>query len=280
MKKTILGLAFAMIFAGLVIFGIAFAVSGFSLKKFSMVKFTTNTYTVDEDFSDIQITTGTYDFVFKPSDDGKVKLVCYEPEKNKTTANVENNKLVIKTDEKKLKWFEQISFIGESSRVTVYLPAKEYAAINAKASTGDITIPSDFSFESVDITESTGDVNCTASAAGRIYVKTSTGDVTLKDVKAGSLEITVSTGEITMSDVIISGDMNLNSSTGDIEFTDCDAANIYAKTSTGEITGSLLSGKSFSAKSSTGDIKIPDSSGDGGKCELKTSTGDINIRLS
>ena len=49
-------------------------------------------------------------------------------------------------------------------------------------------------------------------------------------------------------------------------------------TSTGDIEGTLLSDKVFIVKSSTGDIHVP-SSITGGRCEITTSTGNIEVRV-
>lgn len=43
-------------------------------------------------------------------------------------------------------------------KITVYLPKGEYAVLSINGSTGNIEIAEDFSFESVDIAISTGDV--------------------------------------------------------------------------------------------------------------------------
>ncbi|MBR6222897.1 MAG: DUF4097 family beta strand repeat protein [Lachnospiraceae bacterium] len=112
-----------------------------------------------------------------------------------------------------------------------------------------------------------------------VNVKSSTGEITIKDLNLKDLTIDVSTGDVTLSNVIASGAFNLSASTGEITFNACDATTIKANASTGDITGTLLSGKNFSASSSTGDVNVPASS-EGGSCELKTSTGDIDIKLA
>ena len=53
----------------------------------------------------------------------------------------------------------------------------------------------------------------------------------------------------------------------------------YAVQTTGDVTGTLLTEKTFSTDTSTGDVSVPNPSS-GGKCEIKTSTGDITISIS
>ena len=49
-------------------------------------------------------------------------------------------------------------------------------------------------------------------------------------------------------------------------------------TSTGDVNGTLLSEKIFITDTSTGRVSVPKTTS-GGKCEITTSTGDINIGI-
>ena len=172
-------------------------------------------------------------------------------------------------------------------------------------------------FKHVDISLSTGDVDFRASASEMIKIKTSTGDICAENISAGSLDLTVSTGKVTVSgatcerDVTVgvstgktyltdtrcksvissgdTGDIYLNNviatekfsierSTGDVKFDGSDATGIFVKTDTGDVTGSLLTDKIFITHTDTGDVDVPKTA-TGGKCEITTSTGDINIRI-
>jgi hypothetical protein len=53
---------------------------------------------------------------------------------------------------------------------------------------------------------------------------------------------------------------------------------IYLKTDTGDVSGFLLSDKIFIAESDTGRISVPKTF-TGGKCEVKTDTGNIKITV-
>ena len=70
----------------------------------------------------------------------------------------------------------------------------------------------------------------------------------------------------------------MNRSTGDITFDGCDGAEIFAESTTGDICGTLLTEKVFIASTSTGSIDVPKTVS-GGRCELTTSTGDIEINI-
>lgn len=79
--------------------------------------------------------------------------------------------------------------------------------------------------------------------------------------------------------VNVSGDATIKTTTGDVELEDFDAANIYIKVTSGNVVGTILSSKNFNAASITGDVKVPQTT-EGGICEIKATTGNINIQYS
>ena len=316
MKKGLIITAIILTVLGLTIIAGAFFVSGGDLSKFIMGKYETNTYTVDGKFTAISIVSREADVVFKPSENGKARVVCTEREKVPHVVKVENGTLFITEDDRR-EWYDYITFFRKSLSMTVYLPDKEYASLELESSTGDVDVPDVFSFGSAHVEASTGDVTFGASVEELLGIKTSTGNIELDKLSAGqiALEVStgniraasvecagainahVSTGRITMSDVtcdsfkstgstgdvdmtsvIASGRFDIDRSTGDIHFENCDAGEIRVETSTGDVTGTLLSAKVFITHSSTGRIAVPDSA-TGGRCEITTSTGDIEITI-
>ncbi len=275
----------------------------------------TNTYEINEKFSDIAIKTDTADIIFLQSDDGVCKVVCYEKGNVKHAVGAANGRLQISAVDTR-KWYEHISFF-ESSKITVYLPEKEYGSLNIEESTGDIDLPNQFAFESIDISLSTGDVYCAASATSHVKIVTSTGDVNLENMSAASVSVSVSTGKVTISNVACvgeakievstggstlsnltcknfissgsTGDISLRNviatekfsierTTGDVKFEASDAEEIFVTTDTGDVSGTLLSEKVFITKTDTGRIDVPNSV-TGGRCEITTDTGDIKISI-
>ena len=104
----------------------------------------------------------------------------------------------------------------------------------------------------------------------------STGDIFLKSV---AIENTLSvTGKVELKNVIATQSFNIHNGTGDVEFEGCDAGDIFVNVSTGDITGTLISGKSFITSTNTGRIDVPNNL-TGGRCEIHTTTGDINIQI-
>jgi len=297
-KKTTVWLliAAALILIGCIILGCAMHMLKWDFSKLSTVKYVTNRYEITEAFQSISITTDTADIVFVPSGDSNISVTCKEEENAKHTVSVRDGTLVIKLQDNR-KWYEHIGIHFGSPKITVSLPQGAYDALTVRSHTGKVEIPQAFAFESADISLTTGAVSCQATTTGKLKIKASTGDITVKNLTAGALELQVSTGRTVLSDVqcntlvstgdtgdirlrnvIVTETLSIERSTGDVVFDRCDAGEIVVKTDTGDITGSLLSGKNFTAQTDTGKIDIPHSAA-GGRCQLRTDTGNIKITI-
>ena len=283
----------------------------------SSMNYETNIHEINEEFNNISIKTDTADIAFVPSNDGMCRVVCYEDAKKNHSVEVQNGTLTLDGVNNK-KWYDYIGINIDPPKITVYLPEAEYSSLIIEESTGDIDILRDFKFKSIDVSLSTGDVKCYASAAEAIKIAASTGDICAESISASSLDITVSTGKVTVSDMtcdgnitigvstgktyltdivcknLIStgrtGDISLKNvistekisverSTGDVTFERSDAAELFIKTSTGDVEGDLLTEKIFITKTNTGRANVPNSIV-GGRCEITTTTGDIKISIS
>ena len=309
--------AASLVLAGLVTVTCALVVAQWDFTNLSSTKLETNTHEITEAYQNISVVTDTADVVFIPSEGGKTSVVCHESVKEAHRVEVRDGTLIIELVDTR-KWYDYIN-IGffDSPKITVYLPKGTYGTLTLKGSTCDVDIPDAFSFESLDIAVSTGDVTCSASVTGSMKIKASTGDIKVGDLTAGELALSVSsgkvsasavtgegdmsvrvstvrsyltdvtcknftttgsTGDITMINVVVAEKMSITRSTGDVKFDRCDASELVIKTDTGEVTGTLLSEKVFIPHTDTGDVSLPDST-TGGKCKITTDTGDIRISI-
>ncbi len=309
-------IAISLLAVGFLIFSGAMIALSFDFTALSTVTYETNTYELSEDFDKISIDADTAEIEFVLSDNKQCKIVCVEKEKLKYSVAVKDKTLTIGTVNTR-KWYDYIGISFGEAKITVYLPKTEYASLHIKGSTGDIEIPKDFAFETVDISASTGAVACYASASELMKIKLTTGDIRVENASVGMLDLSVTTGGVTASsvncegdikvavstgktkltdisckgfissgstgkvilkNVIAAGNFSVERSTGDVIFEGSDAAEIYVKTSTGDVTGTLLSEKVFITETNTGSVDVPKTV-TGGKCEIKTSTGDIKIDI-
>lgn len=294
--KLWLLIATSAVVVGSIIFGVVMSMLGWDFSKLSTVKYETNNYEIRESFENIRIDTDTADVVFLPSEDGRTRVVCKELEKVKHTVKVEEDTLVISVVDTR-RWFDYIGIYFGRTRITVYIPEKEYSSIFVKTGTGD--------------------VNCVMSASGLIKIRTSTGQISVENLSAGALELAVSTGDVSVTDVTCKGDVKIDvstgkavvsgvrcknlisdgntgdvilndvvatgkfdieRSTGDVIFDRCDAMQIEIETDTGNVKGSLLSDKIFIVETDTGRVNVPKTTA-GGRCEISTDTGDIRIEI-
>ena len=278
MKKSVVIIAIVLLALGFSLFAGAWIASGFDFYKLSTVAYETNTYTIDEVFEKIAIDVRETDITFRAASDGICRVVCEEKAKEKHSVFVEDGILRIRTEDSR-HWFDYLTLFSKSPSMTVYLPSDYYANLTLKSSTGNISIPDAFTFGSVKAELSTGDVEYDASVNNSLEIETSTGDIRLNGVRAGTLALSASTGDIILKDTLASGELRIKTSTGDVKLENCDAQSIAVKTSTGDVTGTLCSAKRFFTETSTGHVLVPDSK-TGGKCEIKTSTGDIRITVS
>ena len=308
--------AASLVLTGCIICGVVMTMLGWDFTKLSTDRYETNKHETDENFSEISINTDTADILFTPSENEKCSVICYESQNAKHAIEVKDGTLSINVVNTK-KWYEYIGINFGHSKITVCLPEKEYSSLIIKESTGDIEIPNDFKFEDIDISLSTGDVKCYASAIKTIKIKTTTGNIGIDSISADSIDLSVSTGNVTAAGITCEGDIEIGvstgkthltnivcqsvissgstgdislknviaaekisvkRSTGDVKLEASDAAEIFIETETGDVKGSLLTKKVFIVKTDTGRIDVPNSI-TGGRCEITTDTGDINITV-
>lgn len=309
--------AIIMMVTGALICGAAFAVLGFNFHKLSTAELETNTYEVKEDFQNITVKADIENITFLPSNDGTCKVICLEEKEYPHQVSVQGDTLTIgENDSQKLQFFNY-AVITESPKIEIYLPKDTYQALSADASTGNVDISKDFTFDCISVSLDTGNIDCQASADGDVSMKTDTGHIVVSGVSASTMSLTSDTGRMDIANAEISGDMeiredtgkvnmenvtcrNLTSdgdtgslvmtkvlaagefkikrSTGKVEFNQCDADIIYVKTNTGSVTGSLLSEKEFITDTDNGKVDVPKTI-TGGRCEITTDTGNIIISV-
>lgn len=317
MKKTTifwLIIATALVLTGCILFGVAMYRLDWNFHMLSTVTYETNEYASLEPFENIVILTDTAHIQLVPAENPSV--TCYEQENAKHTVSVKDGTLYIEIHDQ-IKWYERIGINLGTPKITIYLPKDQYSTLQIEGDTGAVNIPSDFTFASLDIALSTGDVRSDASVTGTAMIRTSTGDIRVKNVSAGAMSLWVSTGEITVADLVCAGDlqlrvstgkakltnvscknlissgstgdlsldavlavesMSIERSTGDVSFDRCDAAQLTIVTDTGDVTGTLLSPKIFLCETDTGRVELPQTT-TGGTCQITTDTGDIHIEI-
>lgn len=276
-RKRLIMAAAACIGAGLVISFGALAAAGFDLSKFNTAEIVTSTYSIEENFKNIAIEEPVYDIEFVLSQDGSCKVVCTAEDNISHTAEVKNGTLVIRGEDHS-RWFDHIGVYMSEMKVVVYLPEKEYESLSVKGKSSDIKVPADFSFSGAEIKNTSGEVDFQASVKNDLNITTSGGDIDLEGIECKNITVNSTSGEVDLVDVIASETIVIESSSGDVTLRGSDAKSLRIKTSSGEVSGTLLTDKVFTADTGSGEIDVPGSA-KGGKCEVKTSSGDIKMSV-
>ena len=278
MKRTAIAILIAVLVvaigAGLLFAGLS-AVS-FRFDRLDRTEYMTNTYEFDGAVERVDMKGYTADLELLTAEDGRCRVVSAESDREKYSVSLENGTLTIRPQAQAKKWS---LFSFKSPKITVYLPAGAYELLKVELDTGDVTADRTLSFEAMDILFGTGDLTMSGVQANQVAAHGSTGDIRLSDMAPETMTLSVSTGKIVLSNVVCAGDLRCESTTGDIRLTDVDGANIYLKASTGDITGTIRTEKVFAASASTGEVKVPAGAA-GGRCEVRTSTGDIRLSIS
>lgn len=231
----------------------------FDFSSLNTSKVSSKTYEVEEPFKNLNLQATECNVRILPSQDGVSKVICMDSDSITYSVAVEADTLYV-TREDNRKWYEHIGFFWDEMGITVYLPEKELEQLYIKSVSGDIIISENMSFESAEIYNTSG-------------------DITLAELTVDNLEADTTSGEIELYDVLVKNDIQMESASGDVEFRDIDGENLWIKTISGEVEGTLRSGKMFRVCTTSGEVQIPNSSAEGGNCEIITTSGDIEIRV-
>lgn len=276
MKKWLI-IAGCLMAAGLILLTVALSIAGFDFTRLGTQNMVTNTYTPKEAFTNIRVDALTADIIFRPTQDGQLKVVCQEDVKIPHSVYVENDTLVISARDNR-KWYDHIGFLWEKQTVTVYLPETVYGDLQLECTTGKVRMPEKFTFQNAALDLTTGDTSWKAAVTQSLSVKTTTGSCAIENVRCNALKVKTSTGAVTLTDVQAAETMDITVSTGHVKLSRADAGQITIKATTGDVSGTILSEKVFDAKATTGNVTVPATT-TGGICRVTTTTGNIHLEI-
>lgn len=316
---TLIIVAVSLIIVGMLICSAALFSSDFDLKKINTYNMEQKTDTVSESFSSVQIKSNYYDVRLCVSEDGQCRIVRPEDENIKFNIKVENSTLSVTFENNRKWYDHiGINFGYPENTLTVYLPETEYEELSVSSSSGDIYADKSVKFNKVKLESTSGDIDYYGNAAteavfkstsgdieadgingsvisitttsaevslsnvnadGAVTVSTTSGDVEAESVRCGIFSCSVTSGDIELADLIAAEKLTLSCNSGDVSLNKCDGGSIDIKTTSGSVSASLLSGKLFDCKATSGDVSVPVSDKDAGKCKVKTTSGDIWIKV-
>lgn len=267
--------AVALLLGGALLFGGVMSFLEWDFGRLSTMKLETTVHEPVGEISSIYIDTKDADVAFLPAEGEACRVVCYENVKMKHTVTIEEGTLFIRAVDNR-KMFDYINILSGNPMLTVYLPKAVYHTLTVKTTSGDLGVPADFSFTSIDVQVTTGDVKIYASATGEMKLKATTGDLFAENVSAGSLSCSVTTGDVTLNGVQCTGDMSVGAGTGDINFNGVSCNDLTTSVRTGDTRMTDVSCNNLSTSGTTGDLFLKNVIGNG-RLYAKRSTGDVSF---
>ena len=272
MKKIIL----LPIILGSVLLVTGGAIFAVALYKNADNKLETHKYENLETFNNFDVDLTIADFELKASTDDTRKVIVDETKYDTHTVEVKDDALVIKGKDER-KWYERLFNFNwfQRVKVTVYVPSGDYGEFKYEGSTGNVTVPADYTFANMTAKVSTGNVKSKAKVQQKLAITTSTGDIALDDVTAKEAEFKADTGTVSLNNVAVNERLTVKTSTGSQKFTNVNCQNLNTKASTGNVTLTNVNVEQHAdIETSTGNIKIIDSDAD--TLYIKASTGNVN----
>lgn len=273
--KKMLVLASVLIILGGVIFTMSSCGNNWDFMTIFKGRMEEKVTNIDDSVSGIEILTDTADITLLTSEDEKCKVLAKDKKKINYSVTVDDGMLKISSKDER-RWYERLFDFGKPI-LNVYLPKGEYSTLSIEESTGNVTIPSDFSFTSIDIDLSTGNTLLGASGAESVRINASTGDVKVENNSCGSLDIDVSTGTTTLNNVTCAGNINMKCSTGDAYIDNISYKSLTYVGDTADVKiNNLKASENTAIERSTGHISIINAVCTG-NLTTKTSTGKTEI---
>lgn len=179
------------------------------------------------------------------------------------------------------KWTDHIGIFNvfgktERMKMTVCLPAAEYASLQVRTDTGDITLTQEPAFREVMLRSDTGDISCVMGVGvDTLDCMTSTGDISVQNSAPNRMKLQSDTGDLKVS-VVAGDEIHLKTDTGEVDARNVNALMFICSADTGEVELENVHAQDYlQAFTGTGDIDIENC--DAKEVNIESSTGDITV---
>ena len=308
-KKAVI-VASIMIVAGIIIVISTFAVNGFRWPNVTVnlahmtsepVNYIKKTVDIKDKFSSIEVKSASdVDVAVKKASGDTSYVEYYDCENLTHHVDVSDGVLRITADDSRNVAFNVSIglYTGAWPSVTVYLAGTEYDDLKIVTSSGDIDMEYYLLVGNIDIEASSGDVTVNGANTETLTIATRSGNIKIDSASSKDTRISANSGDVSLGNVvtdnvdlktssgnITSGSIkakriNGRASSGDVMIRDCDASEINIMTKSGDVSIGIGSEMKYeyTTKTSSGDANVPDSvKGADGKCNIETSSGDIDV---
>ena len=259
MKKWLMTGA-VVLAAGVMLFAIPFAMTGFQIDALNTVQpYEQKSVTFSGEIHSITVEDAGGKIVLGPSTDGKLHVTYGENDKDRYEITPGPDFVIRRVTH--YEWYDHIFQIDFQERVlTMLIP---------EGMTGDIVVR-----------DSNGVIQAKDLSVGHLSLTTSNGAVEVERIAASSLEVETSNGPIHLTEIKAKGSVSGITRNGTITYQQVEGTDIDADTSNGRVELTNVGAKSkLTADSSNGAIKLSDAKA-GEQIRLKTSNGAIQGTLA
>ena len=161
------------------------------------------TWTPNERFSNINVSSKTSNIRILPAPDGKTKVEWTGNGTMKLNVKIQNGELKVE-ERNRFPIFRFFNVSSGSPVIKIYLPKGNFESLEAESDTGSVSVNS-ISVRDLDAESDTGSVRLTDVSVDRgAEAKTDVGRVELTNLSCSTLDAKTDTGSITMTNVIAS----------------------------------------------------------------------------
>ena len=246
---------------------------------------------VKEPFRSLRVEEADADVQLLLSDDGGCRVVYGENEHTRCSVRVENDTLIVIREDDGVR---SGLLYQDSLPLRIYLPGENYAELEIKASSSDVSAARGLRFEKAEIQTASGDIALQdfeakelrlASSSGRIELEevraeslradSASGDLRLRDCGLGELKLGSTSGDMDLEQIECAGGAEIHTASGDVELKDAEMETLELSGTSGRIclTETVCRGK-LTAETSSGDIRLQRAAA--GSYELRSTSGDVD----
>ena len=224
-----------------------------------ITRYVTNTYEVTDPYKKILLDTKNAKIKIEPSNDNNTNLVFFEKKRRPYEFFIQDDTLTIKLT--KTRWYNFLRIGVDHSEIRLCVPKSILETISVRSNVGHVDM-------------------CSIICNGTIDIQINTGNINIESVSCKDFDSKGNTGSVSLNKFIAEESILIKRNTGKVLLNDCSAPEIFVKTNTGKVCGKLPSNTVFTVRTNTGKKEIPKTPiGEiiGGRCEIKTNTGNIKF---
>lgn len=197
---------------------------------------TLRTYTAESSICGVAADCGPADFILLPSENNTCRVECAENETVHYVVTTENSVLhICRADSRTMFSFFKFYRAQRSEPVRVYLPQGAYKSLEVKATSGDITVPAGYIFDTASLHGASGDIACCAEF-GSLSAETASGDIALKNAKCNAAELCAASGDATLENVKLGKNSCIETASGKVQITNLETAELNVETASGKVS--------------------------------------------